>query len=347
MTRNEKRPRKSRKRTPLAALALAGALLLAGCGASTTGTGTQTEGGTGGAPGAETQTEGVAAWAECEPGQHAEDASGMPEDSNTEITIGAFNGWDESFATAHLLKAVLEDNGYTVTVDAFEAAPAFAGTARGDIDVITDVWMPVTHPQYIEEFGDQLTHLGCWYDNAKLTIAVNDSSQAQSIEDLAEMSDDYGGRIFGIEQGAGLTKQTREEAIPQYGLDNYEFVASSPPAMLAQVARATQADENIVVTLWRPHWAYNAYPMRDLEDPKGAMGGVEVISSAGSSDFAENSPKAAQIVKNLVLTDDELAELEDFMMSPEHHDGTNHDAAVQQWLELHTDFADNLVKGDL
>ncbi|MDO5500653.1 MAG: glycine betaine ABC transporter substrate-binding protein [Propionibacteriaceae bacterium] len=332
------------KKTGIGMLALAGALLLAGCGASNTGGGeAQPEGG---APTGGTQ-DLAAAWGECTPGQHAEDASGLPADSGKDVTIGAFNGWDESFATAHLLKAVLEGEGYTVQVEPFEAAPAFAGTARGDIDVITDVWMPVTHPQYIEQFGEQLTHLGCWYDNAKLTIAVNDSSPARTIEDLAGMAGDYGATIYGIEPGAGLTKQTREEAIPQYGLEDYEFVVSSTPAMLAQVDRATKADENVVVTLWRPHWAYSAYPMRDLEDPKGAMGGAEVISSAGSADFAEQSPKAAQIVKNLVLGDEELASLEDYMMSPEHHDGRNHDAAVAQWLEENPDFAGNLVNGSL
>ncbi len=333
------------KKTGLGVLALAGALMLAGCGASNTGGGTTTGGGT--PAGGGQQSAAASAWSECKPGQHAADASGMPEDGDKNVTLGAFNGWDESFATTHLLKAVLEKEGYTVDIQAFEAAPAFTGTARGDIDVITDVWMPVTHPQYIDQFGDDLVHLGCWYDNAKLTIAVNDSSPAKSIADLATMKDEYGGQLYGIEPGAGLTKTTREKAIPTYKLEDWEFVVSSTPAMLAQVDRATKGNENVAVTLWRPHWAYSAYPMRDLEDPEGAMGGAEIISSAGSKEFAEKSPKAAQIVKNLALGDDELAELEDYMMSPQQQDGKNHDAAVAQWLEKHPDFAEQLVKGEL
>lgn len=329
------------KKTGIGALALAGALLLAGCGASNTG-------GTSGAPaGGATPDAAAAPYVDCKPGQHAADTTAMPADSDTDITIGAFNGWDESFATAHLLKAVLEQEGYTAKVSAFEAAPAFAGTAQGDIDFITDVWMPVTHPQYITQFGDDLTHLGCWYDNAKLTLAVNDSSPARSIADLPGMVDQYGGKIFGIEPGAGLTKATRDKAIPEYGLEGFEFVVSSTPAMLAQVERATKANENVLVTLWRPHWAYASFPMRDLEDPKGAMGGAEIISSAGNTEFVEKSPKAAQIVKNLVMNDEQLAELENFMMSPEHQGGTNHDAAVAQWLERNPGFAEQLKTGKL
>ena len=329
------------KKTGIGALALAGALLLAGCGASNTGGGTAT-------PGASEAADPAAApYINCKPGQDSADTTTMPADSDKNITIGAFNGWDESFATSHLLKAILEQDGYTVTVKAFEAAPAFAGTAQGDIDFITDVWMPVTHTQYIKQFGKDLTHLGCWYDNAKLTLAVNDSSPARSIADLPGLVNEYGGKIYGIEPGAGLTKTTRDKAIPEYGLQGYEFVVSSTPAMLAQVDRATKANQNVLVTLWRPHWAYAAYPMRDLEDPKGAMGGAEIISSAGNKDFAQNSPKAAQLVKNLVMNDEQLAELENLMMGADHHGGTNHDAAVAEWLQQNPNFAEQLKTGKL
>lgn len=325
----------------ITALAAAGVLAVAGCGASNSGGET---GGTGGDGGAQTGASDIAAqYSECTVGSGAAPAEG--EDANKELTIGAFNGWDESFATAHLLKAVLEQEGYTVTVEPFEAAPAFAGVAGGDIDVITDVWMPVTHPQYIEQFGEAMEHLGCWYDNAKLTIAVNEDSPAQSIADLPDLVDEYGGKLYGIEPGAGLTKTTQESAIPDYGLEDYEFVVSSTPAMLTQVQNATKAGENVVVTLWRPHWAYATYPMRDLEDPKGAMGDVEIISSAARSGFSEDNPKAAQIVKNLALNDEQLSSLEALMMDK--YDGSNHDQAVQDWLQENPEFADQLIQGEL
>lgn len=327
------------KTKSITALLAAGALAVAGCGASNSGG--SPEGGQGEGNGNE--SEAAAAYTDCTPAQDSAPAEG--EDKDKELTIGAYNGWDESFATAHLLKAVLEEEGYTVNVKAFEAAPAFAGVAGGDIDIVTDVWMPVTHPQYIEEFGDKMEHLGCWYDNAKLTLAVNEDSPAKSIADLPDMADEYGGKIYGIEPGAGLTKTTEESAIPTYGLDDYEFVVSSTPAMLTQVKNATDKKENVLVTLWRPHWAYAEYPLRDLEDPEGAMGDAEIISSAARSGFSEENPKAAQIVKNLALDDEQLSTLEELMMNK--YDGSNHDEAVAEWLKENPDFAEKLVKGEL
>lgn len=338
----------NRKIAAMTGLLSAGALVLAGCGSvSNEGTaGGGTEGGK--AEGGAEQSEST--WETCTMGADAAsvaDIEGTGEDSDTDISMVAFNGWDESFASAHLLKAVFEEDGYTVDIQALDAAPGFTGVAQGDIDMMTDVWMPVTHETYIDQYGEDLVHMGCWYDNAKLTIAVNEDSPAQTIADLAEMGDEYNNTLYGIEAGAGLTRQTQEEAIPTYGLEDYEFVISSTPAMLAEVDGKTSRDENIAVTLWRPHWAYSAFPMRDLEDPEGAMGGTELIISAGRPGFDEENPKAAQITRNLILNDDQLASLEDLMMSEENFNGEDHDAAVAQWLEENPDFVDDLKAGTL
>ncbi|WP_228389214.1 glycine betaine ABC transporter substrate-binding protein [Cumulibacter manganitolerans] len=325
----------------LASLATAATLALTGCGASNSGGGSDSSEGSG-------KDAAASKWADCDMHDGVADVSsvsGQDEDKN--VTIGAFNGWDESFATAHLLKAVLEQDGYTVDIKAFDAAPGFTAVAQGDVDFLTDGWLPVTHADYLDKYGDQLDSLGCWYDNAKLTIAVNEDSPAKSIADLAEMGDEYNNSIVGIEPGAGLTKQTKEKAIPEYGLDKLSFTTSSTPAMLAAVKKSQADGSNIAVTLWRPHWAYDAYPMRDLEDPKGAMGGKEIIYSFATKGYEKKNPKAAQLVKNLVLDDEKLSSLENMMFGEDNFAGKDNDAAVQKWLSENPDFAGQLKAGKL
>src|SRR5699024_12140602 len=95
---------------------------------------------------------------------------------------------------------------------------------------------------------------------------------AQSIEDLKDMADEYDNTRYGIEAGGGLTKAVKDNVIPDYGLEQLEYKISSTPAMLAQVKKSTDADQHIAVTLWHPHWAYNKFPMRDLEDPTNSLG---------------------------------------------------------------------------
>ncbi|WP_392508313.1 glycine betaine ABC transporter substrate-binding protein [Naumannella halotolerans] len=319
----------------------ASALLLtvAGCGASNTG----------GEPvgGGATEEAAESPWANCTPGAESADITSTAPDADSEITIGTFNGWDESVAVAHLTKAVLEEDGYTVNIEAFDAGPGYVALDAGDIDLLVDSWLPLTHEDYLEQYGDNLEAMGCWYDNAKLTIAVNDDSPAQSIADLAEMGDEYGNRLVGIEPGAGLTRITKEEAIPTYGLEGYEFIESSTPAMLAELKSATDSGENIAVTLWRPHWAYGSFPIRDLEDPEGAMGDAELIYNFGTSGFGEAHPKAAQLMKNLVLDDERLSDLESVMFAEDQYNGEDPDGAVAEWLADNPDFVEEWQTGQL
>lgn len=200
---------KTRRITPFVSTLAAAALVLSACGASNSG------GGDDPAKASSTDQD----WSDCTPGSESEDATEVGVDDDKNITMAVFNGWDETFATVYLLKNVLEEDGYTVDVPELEAGPAYQALARGDVDFITDAWLPLTHSSYIDQVGDQTSPQGCWYDTARNTIAVSEDSPAKSIEDLKEMGDEYDNTIVGIEAGAGLTKAVKENVIPDYGLN--------------------------------------------------------------------------------------------------------------------------------
>ncbi|MGO1315636.1 MAG: glycine betaine ABC transporter substrate-binding protein, partial [Cellulomonadaceae bacterium] len=249
----------------------------------------------------------------------------------------------EGIAASYLWAAILEDEGYTVRTQTADIGVVFTSLAGGDFDLLFDAWLPLTHADYVEQYGDDIVDLGTWYDDAKLTIAVNEDSPAQSLEDLAAMSSDYGNRLVGIEAGAGLTKITENEVIPTYGLEGMDYVVSSTPAMLAELKGATDAGTNIAVTLWRPHWAYDAFPIRDLEDPEGTLGGAELIHTYGAKDIEERLPEVAGWVKNFTLTDEQLFSLENMMFNSDEY--ADEAAAVEAWLEENPTFVDDLKSG--
>jgi glycine betaine/proline transport system substrate-binding protein len=193
------------------------------------------------------------------------------------ITMGVIPGWTDETATTGLLKDILEDNGYTVEVtELSDNAPMYTALSNGDIDILSSAWPELTHKSYMDRFGDDIEDIGVYYEGATSFLAVPEYSDLQSIEDLPGRADEFGGKIIGIEPGAGLTKMTQESVIPAYGLDSeYELVLSSTAAMLTELQKATEAEEPIVVTLWKPFWANLAFPVRALEDPKGAYGEPE------------------------------------------------------------------------
>src|SRR5690606_21945873 len=197
-----------------------------------------------------------------------DDGDGTTEDKGT-ITLGFLPSWTDGLSMAYLLQDQFEKLGYTVEMQTLtEAGPLYTGLAQGDVDMYPSAWPEVTHVEYMNEYGDDLEDLGAYYDNAKLTIAVPDYMDIDSIEDLKGSADRFDGKIIGIEPGAGLTRQTQEEMIPAYGLeDEYTLETSSTAAMLTVLGEAIDKQEDVVVTLWRPFWANSTYEVKDLEDP--------------------------------------------------------------------------------
>lgn len=332
---------KFRTLTKTGAALAASVLALSACGASNSG------GDSGSGSSGDSSSSGDSQdWADCTPGTDSKDVSSEHDDDNKKLTIGAFNGWDESFAAAHLMKKALTDKGYTVEIKNFDAAPGYTAVANGDVDFLMDGWLPQTHADYIKKYGDKLDAQGCWYNNAKLTIAVNKDSKAKTIEDLKSMGGEYGNTIYGIEAGAGLTKAAKA-AVKDYDLSDMNLKVSSTPAMLAQLKKSTSANKDVAVTLWRPHWAYAAFPVRDLEDPKGTMGKAEVIYNFSKKGFADSNPKVAQLLKNLVLDDKNLSSLENVMFSDSKYAGKQNDKAVDEWVKDNPDFLKDWEAGKL
>lgn len=279
---------RNRRLISIAAIGAAGALALSGCASDGAGGTIELGGGSG-------------------------STGGGGGDKGT-ITLGFLPSWTDGLSTAYLLEDQLEKIGYTVEMKTLtEAGPLYTGLAQGDVDLFPSAWPEVTHAEYMNTYGESIEDLGTYYDNARLTIAVPEYSELTTIDDLAGA--DLGGKIYGIEPGAGLTAQT-QKMLPEYGLDSeYELVTSSTAAMLTELKSATEKKEDIAVTLWRPFWANDAFPVKDLEDPKGAMGKAEGLHFLGTKGFAEEYPEAAELIEQIKLDDEQYGALEDLVVN--------------------------------
>ncbi|WGX96754.1 glycine betaine ABC transporter substrate-binding protein [Nocardioides sp. L-11A] len=236
-------------------------------------------------------------------------SSGDDEDAAEKITIGTL-AWDESLAVTAVWERLLESQGYEVEVKQLDPGPAYQALAAGQIDVFPEQW-PNYFREYIDKYEKDLTTLGTWYDGTDLNLAVPEYVEGiDSIADLATRADDVSGRVIGIETGSELMKVLESDVVPGYGLDGLKVEASSTPAMLASLDAAIAKREPIVVTLWRPHWAFAKYPIKALEDPDGLFGGSGVIETVATKGFDESQAEAAAILSRFALTSDQLGQLE-------------------------------------
>lgn len=256
------------------------------------------------------------------------------------ITIPIASGWDEDVVVTALWKHVLEEKGYTVETPTLDIGPIFKGVSTSDYDFFFDTWLPNTHKDYWDEFGGDVDDIGIWYDKAPLTIAVPDYMDIDSLEDLKSMGDELDKTITGIDPGAGLTRVTEEEMMPAYGLDDWTLKLSSTSAMLAALKNAIDNKEPIVVTLWQPHWAYGAFPIKNLADPQGAMGEPDQIHVIGSKKFTAVNADIVKVLKDFTITDDQLSSLEVSMLK-DHEDDP--DAGLAAWIKDNQDYVDSLL----
>ena len=149
------------------------------------------------------------------------------------IEIGMVN-WAECVANSNLWKVILEDMGYKVNLTQLEAAPLYLGLNKGDIDVFLDAWLPITQGRYWEEYQGNLEDLGIWYPGARIGLVVPQYVDINSIEELAENKDKFGGEIIGIDPGAGIMLATESFRRLWSG---FKVIQGSEAAMLSALKK--------------------------------------------------------------------------------------------------------------
>ncbi|MGI8827216.1 MAG: glycine betaine ABC transporter substrate-binding protein [Chloroflexota bacterium] len=253
-----------------------------------------------------------------------------PQHSSKTITIGNI-GWDEDVAVNSLLKVVLTDKlGYTVNLKLADAGPLYQGVASGSLDVFMDTWLPKTQALYWAKYKAKVVKMAPWYTGAaNLGLTVPNYSMVHSISQLNAHSSQFGGKIVGIEPGAGEMNVVQTKVISGYGL-HYTLQGSSTPAMLSALQRAMKRHQQIVVTLWKPHWAFTAYPIRYLKDPKGLMGGTEKLSAVVRKGLQKDQPQAYKFLSHFRLSEQQLGTLEIQIRK-----SSSPEAGARTWLKTH------------
>ncbi|MFG2982013.1 ABC transporter permease/substrate binding protein [Streptomyces sp. NPDC048258] len=227
------------------------------------------------------------------------------------VSIG-YIPWDEGIASTFLWKELLERRGFKVDARQLEAGALYTGLAGGQLDFQTDAWLPVTHAQYWEKYGNKLEDLGSWYGSTSLELSVPSYvKDVRSLADLKGKSGEFKGRIIGIEPSAGAMSILKDKVLKEYGLEGeYQVVDGSTPGMLAELKRAHDKKEPVVTVLWSPHWAYSSYELTKLEDPKGVWGKGDGIHTLARKGFAADEPDVARWLSSFKLTEEQLTGLE-------------------------------------
>lgn len=271
-------------------------------------------------------------------GETPEGSAGEPEETAKETIELGYVQWACAEASTHLAQAVIMDKlGYDCTTTSLEVGGLYSGIAEGDLDAQTTAWLPITHKEYLEQYGDQMDDYGVLYNNARIGLVVPEYVDINSIEELNEHVDDFGGRIVGIDGGAGIMLAS-EQAIIDYGLE-LELLESSDMAMTAALADAYMEEEWVVVTGWTPHWKFAKFDLKFLEDPQETYGGAEDIIVMARKGLDTDAPDVANFLKNYFLEDYQLGAVIGAIA-----DGAEPLQAARDWIAENEDVVDGWLQ---
>lgn len=202
-------------------------------------------------------------------------APAMAQDDKV-IQMGTM-AWEDLTPITGITKKVLEDKGYTVEVTEFsEWGIAYAALAKGDVQILASQTDYVAS-DYWQRNKNRLEKISPVSHGLYQGIAVPKYVPIDSIEQLNENADKFGGKIVGIEPGAGLMRDTAN-AVSEYGLD-LQLVEGSTAAMTAALKAATDRQEWIAVTIWEPSWMAQKFDIKYLADPKGVFPPPQKVGS--------------------------------------------------------------------
>lgn len=243
--------------------------------------------------------------------------------------------WESEIASHAVLSAVIEDYlGYDVQHITLDAGPMWQGIAQGEFDVTVAAWLPATHESYYGQLWNKVENLGPALHGAKIGLVVPTYVTIDSIEELNAHRNEFGGRIVGIDPGAGIM-QAAEEALDAYNLD-LSLVDGSDAAMTAALRTAVRRNQWVVVTGWTPHWKFAEWDLKYLEDPKGVFGGAETISKIVRPTLHEEHPEVYTFLQRFYWTPDQMAEvMVDILGGAEPAD------AARAWIAANEDVVQN------
>jgi len=241
---------------------------------------------------------------------NATDNEGNTSEEKGTLQIG-LNNWAENVAVSNMWKVILEDKGYTVDLKTVEKAALYEALKNDDLDVGLEVWLPHTDKPLYDSYKEDVSfHKDeTWFEGTELGLYVPEYVEdINSVSDLKGNADKFDGNIVGIDAGSSLYGLT-EDALKEYGLDNYDQQSASGPFMTAELGNAIKDEEPILVTLWKPHWVFAEYNVKLLKDPKGVFGEKEDISWMSRQGFKEDMPKVAEAFKVWKMDDETLGSL--------------------------------------
>lgn len=251
------------------------------------------------------------------------------------IVMGDFS-W-ESVQVHNRIAGFILEHGYDYEVDYMfgESIPIILGLARGDVDVVTEMWIDNLYDAILERVeAEEIISLGANYPDAPqgwyvptyliegdLQRGIEPSApDLKTVFDLKDYthvftdpSDRNKGRFYNAPTG-WVAHDINNAKIKAYGLDEYynSFNTGSDAGLSTAILRAYDRGEPIVAYNWEPNWVIGLLDMTLLEEPDydpdrwnddfGSAYPASKVQVFVNAEFPAEAPRATGFLANYNTT---------------------------------------------
>lgn len=218
--------------------------------------------------------------------------------------------WEDLLVENAIAEQILTELGYHTSTQDLSVPLGAQALAQGDADAYLGNWWPSQEPVFEEHLDSGKIEVldtlvtGTTYAPA-VPQSVVDEYGVNSLADLEEKKELFGGEFLGIENGSP-GNQYILDAIEQdaYDLGDWELIESGTAPMLAEVERRMDRDTPVVFLAWNPHWMNVEWDVKYLDDPEEVWPGAGEIRVATREGLAEDDPNLARFLSQMQVEHD-------------------------------------------
>lgn len=251
----------------------------------------------------------------------------------------AYNNWQESVAMSHVAQEILRNQGYEVElVYAKGSMPeVFSLLSKKKVDIFMNFWVPFSNKKYMEKYGDQLTKINTNYVNARIGFVVPEYMDIYSIDQLTSCDSLFNYTIVGTAKGTGLMI-VAEQVLEAYGLSTIHLEYATEQIVTKRLHDAIMNKKPIVIGAWSPHWMYDRYNLKFLDDPLLSFGESQNIETYSWKGFVQKDKYATAFFSRIQFNDKTLSNLLNTYEQIE-----DPELAAKAWIESHAIIVDNWI----
>lgn len=237
-------------------------------------------------------------------------------------------------------------------------ATAWAGAQRGDVDLLSEVAMP-NQEKLAAKAARRIELVHQTYGNAQQgwfvpSYALEPGQPLAGLRSVTQLND-YAAALDGklIDSDPSfITTEQNAKRLAGYQL-RLRQVTSSEAAQLAELRRAYERRQPILVYLYHPHWVFQEFQMTQLEEPTPAQPECFTTGSgacampayaawtAASKELAQRAPRFDAMLRRFELPVPDIEE----MLKRVDVDSENVSEVARQWVASHPDVVSGWVRG--